>query len=101
MFATATQIDPALALAIHDSAACDYQEAPWKPVCGDRATWVAVMPCGCRHLACSPHKGAADLGAARARLQLIVSIAVGQPGVVVCVACSRPIFDFTIVWEPI
>lgn len=101
MFATAIQIDPALALAIGDAAPCDYQEHPSLPACGDRATWVAVMPCGCRHLACDRHKPAADAEMARSWFLILLSVAVGQPFIAACVECHRPIFDFTIVWEPI
>lgn len=101
MFATATQIDPALALAIGDAASCDWQDGPTTPPCGARAVWVARLSCGCVHFCCAPHKPAAqaDIAAAR-RAELVALLLYGLASVYVCITCSRPL-DLTIVWEPI
>lgn len=101
MFATATQIDGALALAIGDAASCDWQDGPHAPVCAERAVWIAVMSCGCQHLCCATHRAAAELEASLAPIAILKSLALGQPAIAVCIGCHRPIFDFTIVWEPI
>ena len=101
MFATSTQIDPALALAMGDAAACDWQEPPFEAVCGRRAVWIGTAPCGCRYLCCGPHKAAAEREFKNARTVVVTSLMLGRHPLPICVTCRKPIPQLTITWEPI
>lgn len=101
MLDTLTQVDSALALAIGDAAACEYQPAPWADLCGARATWVGHLACGCRRLACTPHRAAVDACTQEAREVALHAALHGHTALIYCMACQTRLLDLTITWEPI